>query len=118
LDYRRGHLVPLWEPASVVGYRGQVAYLRKRFPNARVAVQLGSQSDVYVPWTNRRKPNEGRGGARASRPTVEPASADPENLRGWVRQINVVEAGHLKGGLKPRRIDTLYFEPGAPLCRS
>lgn len=101
LAYERGRLQPLWLPTSVTGYRSQVRAFRKRFPHARVVVQRGCETDAFEPWS------------------VHHAVADllPTLYRG-VRQINVVEAGFLKGGLKRRVIHSFYFEPGVRLCRN
>ncbi|WP_457671438.1 reverse transcriptase domain-containing protein [Thiolapillus sp.] len=103
LDYalKQEQLIPLWQPRQVGGYRSQVRFFRKLFPCAHVVVQRGCEMDAFPPWGD---------GHRL-------ASALPA-IRKEVRQLNVVEAGYLKGGLKRRVIDTFYLNSGVTLCRN
>ncbi|WP_294042687.1 hypothetical protein [Thiolapillus sp.] len=101
LDYQQGQLRSLWLPTRVTGYSSQVRFFRKRFPHARVVIQRGCETDAFEPWF-----------LRHAIDTALPA------LCKGVRQINVVEAGFLKGDLKRRVIHSFYFEPGVRLCRN
>ncbi len=42
-------LHPLWQPANVTGYRSQVTYFRRLFPNALLQIQRGRESDFALP---------------------------------------------------------------------
>jgi len=94
----RERLLPLWEPRGVSGYRGQVRFFRRQYPNAEVRVQRGTQEDRWPPL----------GGTAAPAPGVPPAQQ--------VARVIVTEQGYLRGGLKRRRDRTLILKPGVKLC--
>ena len=100
-NHRAGRLSAAWYPRQVSGYAAQVRYFRRRFPHARVLVQKGWNTEDYPPWS--------------PCPAGVPRPTDP---CGRVRQANIVEDGYLKGGLKRRRLDSLYFETGENLCQN
>ena len=94
--------------------RSQVRFFRSLFPNARVVVQRGCEMDRFAPWNRRFGRDAGGKSTRPVEKISNPNVNNPE-IQQQVRQVNVVEAGYLKGGLKRRVIDGLYLQPGALL---
>jgi hypothetical protein len=97
----RQRMLPLWKPRQVSGYRSQVRYFRATFPFARVVVQRGCELDSFPPWAG-----------------THDLCRDTTRIRHGVRQVNVVEAGYLEGGLKQRVVDSIYLDSGVRLCRN
>ncbi len=97
LVYRqhRQRLLPLWQPPWVSGYRSQVAWFRCCFPCARLEVQRGTETDVFLP--------SGRGPDQV------------RSIRHLARRVIVREEGFLKGGLKRRVLAAVVYAERPPV---
>lgn len=72
------------------GHRIQVAWFRRCFPCARLEVQRGTVTDVFLP--------SGRGPAQV------------RSIRHLARTVIVREEGFLKGGLKRRVLAAVVYD--------
>jgi hypothetical protein len=90
LDQAPHGILPRWEPARVSGYRSQLRFFRRQFPNAVVHVQRGREVDrLAAPETRVVRPGDG--------------------LRAGVTRVIVREEGYLHGGLKRRLVTHINF---------
>ena len=85
-------------PANFTGYHSQIRFFQQHYPTADLHIQRGME--IYV-----------------VKPLLLPSPHEGEGLgvRGILR-ADICEDGHLKGGLKRRRVYRLVIQPGVELC--
>lgn len=126
-------LVPRWEPRAAVNLRGQWHALRRRFPAARLLIQVGCRWELYGGDQAGLPPGLMRRARAITRPgwTFKPAAgqgwsfpttAVPALEIYWQGQRQsyalVAEEGRLRGGLMRRVLRRLYWAvPCGPVRR-
>lgn len=102
-----------WEahPSQIFGYKSQVHFYRRQYPNATLFVQRGTEQDCFTVEKNEDvscnvfslSPNSYLGAKKKAISTL-------------VTDIFIKENGYLKGGLKCRQIYRLHLQAGVELC--
>jgi len=96
-----------WQPhiSNIIGYKSQVGYFQKIYPNAAIHIQRGTEIDVFIP-------------TKSEQDNLHCAAnnqVDPSMIKYQVQSVIVREFGYLKGGLKCRRIYRLFMQSGVEI---